>query len=314
MNVEKTYRLKQKNGDAESDKDLITVFNGSTGRSKVTDEEAEHLNSLRVIRDALLRFDLSKNEVRVYLYLARFGAQKAQRIAEALNVHRTEAYKILRRLEKQGLVSCIFERPMKFVAVPFDNALGNLIEERRQRVHQMVQWKKELMTTWRSLPKGHAKKIRKETFQVLEGRKQVSVKATQLLDGCSSDIKMILSDETLLWLYNSTFFDDLEELAKKRSINVKILTNYSPTSTYVLEEVSIDDGDFSYVDLDDAPCFIIVDDDEMLLLMDKPEEDNKAFAIWTNYMTLLKSYRLLFGLVWKEPQNIALMAGAPQVE
>ena len=314
MHVEKTYRLKQKNGDAESDKDLITVFNGSTGRSKVTDEEAEHLNSLRVIRDALLRFDLSKNEVRVYLYLARFGAQKAQRIAEALNVHRTEAYKILRRLEKQGLVSCIFERPMKFVAVPFDNALGNLIEERRQRVHQMFQWKKELMTTWRSLPKGHAKKIRKETFQVLEGRKQVSVKATQLLEGCSSDIKMILSDETLLWLYNSTFFDDLEELAKKRSINVKILTNYSPTSTYVLEEVSIDDGDFSYVDLDDAPCFIIVDDDEMLLLMDKPEEDNKAFAIWTNYMTLLKSYRLLFGLVWKEPQNIALMAGAPQVE
>ena len=314
MHVEKTYRLKQKNGDAESDKDLITVFNGSTGRSKVTDEEAEHLNSLRVIRDALLRFDLSKNEVRVYLYLARFGAQKAQRIAEALNVHRTEAYKILRRLEKQGLVSCIFERPMKFVAVPFENALGNLIEERRQRVHQMVQWKKELMTTWRSLPKGQAKKIRKETFQVLEGRKQVSVKATQLLEGCSNDIKMILSDETLLWLYNSTFFDDLEKLSADRGVNVKILTNYSPTSTYVLEEVSIDDGDFSYVDLDDAPCFIIVDDDEMLLLMDKPEEDNKAFAIWTNYLTLLKSYRLLFGLVWKEPQNIALMAGAPQTQ
>ena len=170
------------------------------------------------------------------------------------------------------------------------------------------------MTTWRSLPKGQAKKIRKETFQVLEGRKQVSVKATQLLEGCSNDIKMILSDETLLWLYNSTFFDDLEKLSADRGVNVKILTNYSPTSTYVLEEVSIDDGDFSYVDLEDAPCFIIVDDDEMLLLMDKPEEDNKAFAIWTNYLTLLKSYRLLFGLVWKEPQNIALMAGAPQTQ
>ena len=314
MHVEKTYRLKQKEDDAESDKELITVFNGSTGRSKVTEEEAEHLNSLRVIRDALIRFDLSKNEVRVYLYLARFGAQKAQRIAEALNVHRTEAYKILRRLEKQGLVSCIFERPMKFVAVSFDKALGNLIEERRQRVHQMVQWKKELMKTWRSLPKAQAKKVRKETFQVLEGRKQVSVKATQLLEECTSEVKMILSDETLLWLYNSTFFDDLEELAEERDINVKILTNYSPTSTYVLEEVNIDDADFSYVDLDDAPCFIIVDDEEMLLLMDKPEKDNKAFAIWTNYMTLLKSYRLLFGLVWKEPQNIALMAGAPQIE
>ncbi len=314
MQVDKTYRLKNKSEELENEQDLITVYSGNTSRTKVTDEEAIHLRSLAKIRDALLKFDLSRNEVKVYLYLARFGAMKAQRIAEALNVHRTEAYKILRRLEKQGLVSCQFERPMKFVSVPFDNAIGNLIEERRQHVHQMVQWKKELMKTWRSLPKTEAKKIRKETFQVLEGRKQVSVKATQILEKCQHEVRMTLSDENLLWLYNSTFFDDLEKLIDEKGISIKILTNLSPTSTYVLEEVNVGEGDFAYMDLEDSPCFIVVDDKEMLLLMEKDnKENNKVFAIWTNYMTLLKSYRLLFNLVWKEPQNIALMAGAPPI-
>ncbi len=298
----------------EANIELLTTHTRNTSRTRVTEEDAEHLRALKRIKNALSKFDLSKNEVRVYLYLARFGAQKAQRIAEALSVHRTEAYKILRRLEKQGLVSCVFERPMKFVSIPFDKALENLIEERRQKVYQMEQWKKQLMETWQSLPKPTAKKTRRETFQVLEGRRQVSVKATQLLDGCEKDVLMVLSDENLMWLYNSPYFDDLEKIVNKKGVNVRLMTNYSPTSTYVLEEVSLGEGDFNYKQLSNAPCFILIDNEQMLLLMEREEgADGKPFAIWTNYNTLVKSYSLLFEMIWKEPQDISVMADAPPV-
>jgi sugar-specific transcriptional regulator TrmB len=297
-----------------TDLELLTIHNRSPSR-RVSDEEAEHLKALRRIKDALGKFDLSKNEVRVYLFLARFGAQKAQRIAEALTVHRTEAYKILRRLEKQGLVSCVFERPMKFVSVPFEKALGNLIEERRQRIHQMERWKKELMETWQSLPKPEDRATRKETFQVLEGRRQVGVKATELLDDSTSELFMILSDENLLWLYNSPFFDDLEKMVSKKGLNVQLITNFSPTSTYVLEEVSLGKGDFNYKDLAEAPCFIISDTGQMLLLMRRGgQKDGKPYAMWTNYWTLVNSYRLLFNLLWEGPDDGAMkVAGIPQV-
>ena len=285
--------------DRESDLDLLTV-RSRINTKKVSETEAEHLKSLKRIKDALSRFDLSKNEVRVYLYLARFGAQKAQRIAEALSVHRTEAYKILRRLEKQGLVSCVFERPMKFVSVPFEKALGSLIEERRQRVHQMEQWKKELLKIWRSLPTPEDKATRKETFQVLEGRRQLGVKATEILNGCTGEIHMILRDETLLRLFNSPFFDDLEEIAKKRGVKVSLITNFSPTSTYVLEEVDLGKGDFDYKQIEDSPCFILSDNGQMLLIMNRDGDDGKPYAMWTNYMTLVQSFRLLFDLLWAE--------------
>jgi len=36
--------------------------------------------------------------------------------------------------------------------------------------------------------------------------------------------------------------------------------------------------------------------------------------MWTNYWTLVNSYRLLFNLLWKEPDEGALkIAGIPQV-
>jgi len=78
---------------------------------------------------------------------------------------------------------------------------------------------------------------------------------------------MMLSDENLLWLYNSPFFDDLEKKVSKKGLNVQLITNFSPTSTYVLEEVSLGKGDFTYKELDEAPCFIISDNGQMLLLM-----------------------------------------------
>ena len=83
MQLERLSRLDSgTDEDRESDLELLTV-RSRINTKNVSEAEAEHLKSLKRIKDALSRFDLSKNEVRVYLYLARFGAQKAQRIAEA---------------------------------------------------------------------------------------------------------------------------------------------------------------------------------------------------------------------------------------
>jgi len=292
----------------EPDLELLPVYTKAVGRNKVSEEEAVHLRALKFIKSALEKFDLSKNEVKVYLFLARFGAQKAQKIAEALGVHRTEAYKILRRLEKQGLVSCVFERPMKFVAAPFEKALENLIEEKRHRIHQLEQRKKELLDIWLSLPTPEEVKTPNETFQVLEGRRQISVKANELLEGCSHELLMVFPDKNLLWLYNSPFFEDLEKILRKRRLDVRILTNFSQTSTYVLEQVNMGEGDFAYLETDgDVPGFIISEGSQMLLLMGRGRDGEKPFAIGTNYRSIVNAFRLLFTLLWKKETSAPIL-------
>jgi len=289
---------KKKSELMDDELDLLPIFTKSTSRTRIPSETLEHIDALKNIDQALSKFKLNKNEVRVYLYLARFGAHKAQSIAEALGVHRTEAYKILRRLEEQGLITRVMERPMKFLAVPFETVLTNLIEERRQRIYQMEQRKAELLKIWASLPEPETVHTRKETFQVLEGKKHISVRLAELLEKAESEFHMIVSDDNLIWLYNTPFLDNVQAKADKTGLTSRLMTNFSPTSSYVLEQMEIGEGDFAYMKKEKIPGFFINDKKEMILLMGN--DQNSVTGMWTNYETLVESYRILFSLLWKK--------------
>ncbi len=289
---------KKKSELMEDELDLLPIFTKSTSRNRIPSETLEHIDALKSIDQALGKFKLNRNEVRVFLYLARFGAHKAQSIAEALGVHRTEAYKILRRLEEQGLITRVMERPMKFLAVPFETVLDNLIEERRQKIYQMEQRKAELLQMWTSLPKPEKVNTRKEMFQVLEGKKHISVRLNELLQNAKSEFHMIVSDDNLIWLYNTPFLDDVQEKSEKNGLTTRLMTNFSPTSSYVMEQMEIGDGDFAYLKDEKIPGFFINDKKEMILLMGN--DQNNVTGLWTNYETLVESYRILFSLLWKK--------------
>lgn len=290
-------RAKKKSELLDEELDLLPVYTKSTNRNLISIDELSHIEALKEVDQALSKFKLNKNEIRVYLYLARFGAHKAQSIAEALGVHRTEGYKILRRLESQGLVSKIMERPMKFVAVPLENVLNNLIEERRQKIHEMEQKKAQLLKIWATLPEPESVTHEKETFQVLEGKKHISVRLAELLDNSESAFNMVVSDNNLIWLYNTPFLEDVEEKVESEGLGMKLMTNYSPTSSYVMEQLAIGDSDFSYLKGEELPGFFINDSGEMILLM--ANDKNNVYGMWTNYSSMVQSYRILFDLLWK---------------
>lgn len=291
-------RAKKKSELHDDELDLLAVYTKSTNRTSISKDELSHIDALKEVDQALSKFKLNKNEIRVYLYLARFGAHKAQSIAEALGVHRTEGYKILRRLESQGLVSKIMERPMKFVAVPLESVLNNLIEERRQKIHEMEQKKEQLLKIWATLPEPESVNHEKETFQVLEGKKHISVRLAELLDNADSTFNMVVSDNNLIWLYNTPFLEDVEDKVDNDGLSTKLMTNYSPTSSYVMEQLDLGEGDFSYMKGEEMPGFFINDAGEMILLM--ANDKNNVYGMWTNYASMVQSYRILFDLLWKK--------------
>jgi sugar-specific transcriptional regulator TrmB len=293
-------RAKKKSELHDDELDLLPVYTKSTNRNSISIDELSHIDALKEVDQTLSKFKLNKNEIRVYLYLARFGPHKAQSIAEALGVHRTEGYKILRRLEAQGLVSKIMERPMKFIAVPLESVLNNLIEERRQKIHEMEQKKTQLLKIWATLPEPESVIHEKETFQVLEGKKHISVRLAELLANSKSAFNMIVSDNNLIWLYNTPFLEDIEEKVETENLNMKLMTNFSPTSSYVMDQLEIGEGDFSYLKGEEMPGFFINDNGEMILLM--ANDKNNVYGLWTNYSSIIQNYRMLFELLWKSNQ------------
>jgi sugar-specific transcriptional regulator TrmB len=271
---------------------------------KLIRKDKKPLKSIEIIENMLQRLGLSKNEVQVYLYLALSKERKASEISEALNLHRTNTYRILRDLEKRGLVSSVFEKPLKFIATPFDRAIEALIETKKLRVQRLERKKKDLINVWLSLPKPEIEEQRKEVFQILEGEEQIDLKATEVIQNAQKEINVFASEEDLSRFYNSGFMEILERLSKK-NLDINLLTNNSPKSRFFVEKIRLHNKLYVSADKDAIPTFILVDQKQLIFMIRKLIEKNgkktarpRISALWTNYEAFIKALGSLFSELW----------------
>ena len=298
LRLQKEKESRRENVTAnEQDSDILALLSRSLPRGRAMGVADDCLNTLKQIGQTLTRFKLSRNEVRVYLFLARYGSQKVQQIAENIGIHRTEAYKILSSLETQGLTTRILDKPMRFSALPLERVLENLIDERRKRITQLELRKRELLGMWSSLPKVEGLLSDKEMLQVIEGRHQVIAKVSELLRGSESEFQAVVSDKEMIWLFNNFFFEEIADLVKERALDVRMMTQYSQTSTYIIEKIDECDMDFAFLRKSNQPSFFVADNRQALLLMN--HDENKLVGMWTNYGAIVASFRNLFDQLWK---------------
>ena len=281
----------------EDSEEVVKLYDEHAGVWKFVRKDRGPQKSIEIIETMLQRLGLSKNEIRVYVYLARFRERKASEISEVLSLHRTETYRILRDLEKRGLVSSVFEKPLKFIATPFEKALETLIATKKMKISLLEKRKSSLVDMWLSLPKPEAENGRKEVFQVLEGEEQINLKADEILNGAERTIFMFASEHDIPNFYHSGLLDKLEKISKK-SLDVQLLTNYSPKSCFFLEKIKLKKAKYSLSNVEELPTFILTDDNKLVLLIRKNNGKKRIAALWTNYDAFVKALRTLFLELW----------------
>jgi sugar-specific transcriptional regulator TrmB len=254
---------------------------------------------LSTVEETLSRFGLLKKEIRVYLHLARAGELKAGELAEAISIHRTETYRILRDLEKKGIVFSIFEKPLKFTAVPLDKAIDLLVDAQKIQIRLLEQEKQSLVELWSSIPKEKASEQKKEMFQMLEGEDQVLLKANELLQKTKSSFQVYASAAYLSELYYSDFSDNLKDQAKK--VSVSLVTDTTIKSAYFIRQLKWISDLNRIKDEQNLPCFMISDNKEVLITFhedtmgnDDQKKKCRTEGIWTNYGALVKILSMLF--------------------
>ena len=280
--------------------DLIKVYDEKNESWKFVKRDKGFSKQLIMVEDTLSRFGLLKNEIRVYVYLARAGERKAAEVAEAISLHRTETYRILRDLEKKGIVFSVFEKPLKFTAVPLERAVDLLIEAQKMKIKLLEQEKVSLVELWSTMPQSKLESNKKEIFQILEGGQQMLLKANELLGKAREEIQIFAPGEYLAQLYHSDFIDNLKMCSKK--LNVALLTENSLKSRFFLEKMSWASHKNRVVDVKNIPCFIISDRNELLIAIQQNEEGeddidrkkSKTVALWTNYNAFIETLEMLF--------------------
>ncbi|MEM4704124.1 MAG: helix-turn-helix domain-containing protein [Candidatus Bathyarchaeia archaeon] len=289
--------------------EVVRQRDDATGNVKFVRKSVEHSRSAEILEKALSKLGLTRNEARVYLHLARHEEQKASEISEALCLHRTETYRILRDLEKQGLVSSVFEKPIKFIATPFKKAIEILIESKKLKLQLLEQKKDTLVNAWFSLPQTSIHPERKESFQILEGQQQIDLKAIELLNKAKSQVLVFASKTELARLYYSSVFDKLERCVKN-GVEVRFLAEKLPNTQFFTRKTRFEVCYALPLTVEGLPSFMVVDGEQLLLSMTKNDEEAKEFtrgrkatALATNYSAFVKILNKLFVRLWEDKEK-----------
>jgi sugar-specific transcriptional regulator TrmB len=255
-----------------------------------------------MLEEALARFGLSENEVRIYVYLERTGEKKATEIAEALSFHRTDIYRILSALEEKGLVSSSFEKPLKFVAIPLDKAVDLLIKTQKMRISLLEKEKVNVINLWLSIPKEKVQNSKKNVFQILEGEPQVFSKVNELLERTHTELLVFAPEEYLNKLVNNDFLENLELCSQRLCVN--LLTESSPKGEFFLSRINgtISKGMYDVESIGKLPCFIVSDKQELLTVFynqDEAKERSQGKKIrlvghFTNCTAYVQAMLMLF--------------------
>ncbi len=87
--------------------------------------------------DVLIRLGLTLNEVRVLIALYASESLTAKAIAKSSGVAREIVYQIVPKLQKKGLVDELITNPKTFKALPLENTIDLLLQQRKNEDNEL---------------------------------------------------------------------------------------------------------------------------------------------------------------------------------
>jgi len=266
---------------------------------------------LKVLRD----FRLTETESEVYIFLAKSGIQKARDISSSLHMHKAQVYRILKDLEKRGIVEQTLESPSRFTALPFERLLEVIVRGKREEANSLDDMKDDLLVYWRSMVVNEPSTL-PEKIMVLEGRSNVYSKIFELIEETKKEFLVVTTElgvtrGDLAGIFETAITKEIE----KQNIHGRILTPVTKNNfkiiKRILEKASANNInlEWRHVNLVSKifPRFIIKDEEEVLSFI-SPKEDSSIqnkedTGLWTNSKAFVYAIKAFFEELWHSGMN-----------
>ncbi len=265
------------------------------------------------IKKTLSSFGLSEKESDVYVFLGKHGPLKGSEISKQLKMNKGQVYRILKGLQKKGLVESTLEYPARFTAVSFEEVIDSFIKSKRAEVDLIEESKNDLLSDWKKISSTELESSL-ERFSVIEGEKKIFGKISQMVKETKNEFVSISSVYGLLRADHYGIFEDLKNHPLKKKIRFRFLTQLTKEDLKSIKtllgkiESDLDckgrDPDRSSIN---SPRMVIKDKKEILLFItdDDPSLRREIEAVLcTNCQTIIKSFYNVFQDLWKKALNI----------
>jgi len=175
-------------------------------------------------------FNLNMYESRLWLALLTKGVSTAGELSELANVPRSRAYDVLESLERKGVVAVKRDaRPLKYLAVPLDQAVENskthakkVAEQKKKeleelKAHALTDQLAELYN------KGAGMNEDTEHHGILRGRENVMHHVNLMLSGAKKDVHILAPSSEMSFIMEH--HHDAIKAANKRGVKVTVGTS-----------------------------------------------------------------------------------------
>ncbi len=259
---------------------------------------------LEKIQNVLLKFGLTPNQAKVYIYLAKVGPKPAVEIVKALKFPRTETYFILGGLQERRIVKETLSSPAEFVPLPLEQTILSMINTEKEKLDTLSKQAEALFELWKQIPIS-ALEINEdisEKMHTLQGQSQIFSKLLNMISSAKKEILVLGSTKDLSKLVQSEVFDTLSN----STLDVKIVISLTKTIPSYAKMIDIKKIRLLQESPKDDQCFVIKDNEEILMLLRNttyPSDD--IFAIWSDSKALVDSVYKLFDHSWVKGEVVS---------
>jgi HTH-type transcriptional regulator, sugar sensing transcriptional regulator len=176
--------------------------------------------------ELLTEHGVSEKGARLYLAACRGGPATASELARLAAVHRVEAYRVLKALTADGLLTMSGTSPQRYVATPAGELVDRWIHHANERVRSLESNRARILSDWeeaRTEVDGHDPR----KFTVIDGRASIRRFLARRCGAAEREIELTGAGSWLAGLTDAGV-DRIVREAAKRGVKVRVVTEVAP--------------------------------------------------------------------------------------
>lgn len=264
------------------------------------------------VLDILKTLGLNSYERKLFVTLLAKGTSTAGTLSELSGVPRSRTYDVLESLADKGFVVIQSNKPLKYVAVPPEEALERLRKKHEEDYKVMSERIDEIkksrsLNELISLYKNGIKTTDPSEFTgAIKGRRAMHQQLETLLRKAENSVSLLTSGEGLMELYENQ--NKLLRDAAKRGVNIRIAAPITKETRSILKDL----GSFASVRnidrLKDLRGRIaIVDGKEIIMALtdEKNTHPTQDLHLWSRSKHVAGDVlEPLFEMIWKSAEKL----------
>lgn len=261
----------------------------------------EYKVKLEKVKNELVKFGLTHNQAKVFIYLGKYGAKTAPEVVKSLGMPRTETYFILNTLQNKGIVTVEFSSPARYTALPIEQAIYTLINTEQENLNILAKREKNITGLWKEVPTFAVEttETRQDKLQTMEGTGQIYAKIKDMIRTARDQIIIYGSEKDISRFYHS----EIIEMMFNSLADARLIISPAVKIPEFLNDVDKNRVKIIPDEETNNQCFVIKDSDEIVLfLRNASHPSHSVFAMWSNSKSLNEPLRKLFEYSWENSQ------------